>query len=82
MDREIIVEENLASQIDDVYNDLSDLNNGLYFLNRVSVNEDTEGLKDLENYNMGKSLMLEILSEKLTSTMKKLEEINTIEKEK
>ena len=82
MERKIIVEENLASQIDAVYNDLSDLNNGLYFLNRVSIHEDSEGLNEIDNYNCGRAFIIEMLSEKLTITMEKLKMINTIEKEK
>jgi len=81
MERKVIVEENFASQIDYVYNDLSDLNNGLYFLNRVSIHEDIEGLNEIDNYNCGRAFIIEILSEKLTITMKKLKKINTIKKE-
>jgi len=81
MERKVIVEKNLASKIDDVYNDLSDIKDALYFLNRATLNEDNGGLNDIDNYNNGKALLIESISNKLKNTMDTLKKINTMEEE-
>lgn len=72
---ELVIEENIAVLLRDIYDELSDLNNVIYFLSRTSNDEDSEGIIDVEDYKRGRTLILETMGTKLENIMHHVKQI-------
>ena len=74
MSREIILEESVVDQLSDIYDELSDLKNALFFLNCISQDENLNDSYG-EGFQKGRAFILQNLTEKLTEIMKQIKSL-------